>query len=149
MGCRSCNVRWYDTVRIPQSACGKQQTCDTTSFLISLPVCSSDIDLGIASIIDPANGCGLGDEAVTVKIRNYGGVPQSDIPVNYQLDGGAVVSETWIGTLDPGETVEYTFKTLGDFSALGDHDLVAWTSFPGDTIPEMILLMRSLPIFGR
>ncbi|MCB9021558.1 MAG: PKD domain-containing protein [Chitinophagales bacterium] len=95
----------------------------------------SDIDLGIASIIDPANGCGLGDEAVTVKIRNYGGVPQSDIPVNYQLDGGAVVSETWIGTLDPGETVEYTFTALGDFSALGDHDLVAWTSFPGDTIP--------------
>ena len=108
----------------------------------------SDIDLGIASIIDPANGCGLGDEAVTVKIRNYGGVPQSDIPVNYQLDGGAVVSETWIGTLDPGETVEYTFLQLWATSL----PLETMTSLHGllsreIPSPEMILLMRSLPIF--
>ena len=94
----------------------------------------SDIDLGLASVIAPVNGCGLGDEAVTVKIRNYGAAPQSNVPVNYQLDGGVVVSETWIGTLDPGETIEYTFASLADVSALGDHDIVAWTSFPGDTI---------------
>ena len=33
---------------------------------------------------------------------NYGFEPQSDIPVFYQVDGGAVISETIAGPVDPG-----------------------------------------------
>ena len=110
----------------------------------------SDIDLGIA-IIDPtANGCGLGDEAVTVKIRNYGGVP---VRYTCQLpaDGGAVVSETWIGTLDPG--VKQLKVHLYSFGRLlcpwrprtSLHGPLSGRYHPGnDTADAVITIFRSL-----
>ncbi|MBK7109299.1 MAG: hypothetical protein IPH61_09285 [Bacteroidetes bacterium] len=100
-----------------------------------LGICTlSDTDVGVQSITEPTTGCGLGDEAVTVKVRNYGFEPQTDIPVNYSLDGGTTVSETVAGTLAPGETILYTFTELADVSAEGSHTIIAWSSLVGDTI---------------
>ncbi|MBK8487955.1 MAG: hypothetical protein IPL48_09225 [Bacteroidetes bacterium] len=100
-----------------------------------LGICTiSDTDVGAQSITDPETGCGLGDEAVTVKVRNYGFEPQTDIPVNYSLDGLTTVSETVAGTLAPGETILYTFTTLADVSVEGSHSIFVWTSLDGDTI---------------
>jgi len=94
----------------------------------------ADIDLGVNAVVAPANGCGLSDaETVIVEIRNFGAEPQSDVPVSFQVDGGAVVSETWIGTIEPGEIVEYTFTGTADVEATGDHEIIAWTTFVGDT----------------
>jgi PKD repeat protein len=105
------------------------------NILAYLAICTiSDTDVGVQNLISPSTGCGLGDEAVTVELRNYGFEAQSDIPVNYQIDGGSVVTETWIGTLEPGETAEYTFTALADMTASADYDVAVWTSLAGDTI---------------
>ncbi|MFN3939655.1 MAG: CARDB domain-containing protein, partial [Chitinophagales bacterium] len=87
-----------------------------------------------ANIIAYLGVCGLGSEGVTVKVRNYGFESQSDIPVNYTVDGGSIISEIVPGTLAPGETIDYTFSVLGDFTATGSHLIEAWTSLDGDTI---------------
>ncbi|HCK22876.1 MAG TPA: hypothetical protein DHW15_12180, partial [Bacteroidetes bacterium] len=54
--------------------------------------------------------------------------------VNLQVDGGSVVTEIVPGTLDPGESVDYTFTALADLSTLGEHEILVWTSLAGDTI---------------
>ncbi|MFZ1611934.1 MAG: CARDB domain-containing protein, partial [Chitinophagales bacterium] len=100
-----------------------------------LGICTlSDTDVGVQSITAPSTGCGMDDEAVTVKVRNFGYEPQTDIPVNYSLDGGTTVTETVAGTLAPGETILYTFTTLADLSVEGSYSIFVWTSLDGDTI---------------
>lgn len=105
------------------------------SIIKSLAVCAlADIDLGVLCNSEPVSGCGLGLEPVTVAISNYGLEDQVNIPVNFQIDGGAVVSEIYAGPIEAGETMEYTFITPGDFSVPGDHTIDAWTSMLGDVI---------------
>ncbi|HCK22877.1 MAG TPA: hypothetical protein DHW15_12185, partial [Bacteroidetes bacterium] len=53
-------------------------------------------------------------------------------PVSYQLDGGAIVTETFTGTVDPGLTAEYTFSATVDLSDDGDYEICAWTALAGD-----------------
>ncbi|MEZ5013490.1 MAG: PKD domain-containing protein [Chitinophagales bacterium] len=105
------------------------------NLLSYLGVCTlSDDDIGVQSVYNPASGCGLEFENVSIKVRNYGFLPQFDVQVNYQIEGGAIVTETVPGLLDVGEVVDYTFATPADLTALGDHELVTWTSLPLDTI---------------
>ncbi len=101
-----------------------------------LALCTiSDHDMGVQNVIAPVTGCGLTDvESVTIDVKNYGFLPQTDVPVYYQLDGGAIVSETVPGTIDVGETVTYTFATTVDLSAIDVYELVTWTGLVLDTI---------------
>lgn len=95
----------------------------------------SDIDVGVQSILAPTGGCGLTDaETITVKIRNFGFLPQTNIPVHYQVDGGTIVNEIYFGTLDVGTSVNYSFTTTADIGAIGEHTIDAWTSLVLDTI---------------
>lgn len=105
----------------------------------------SNDDVGVQAMIAPTNGCDLTDEeSVTIKVKNYGFLPQTNIPVKYQADGGAIVSEIMPGTLSAGEIGEYTFTTTADLSGLGTHDLVAWTDLAADTIYDNDTTYRTI-----
>lgn len=94
----------------------------------------SDIatDVGVFDFDAPSNGCGLGSEPVTIKVINLGYEAQSDIPVNYQVDGGTIYTGTIAGPVEPGTIATYTFPDLADLSAIGDFVITAWTAQPGD-----------------
>ncbi len=92
-----------------------------------------DNDVGIMSIVSPVSGSLGANESITVTIHNYGLVAQSGIPVNFQIDDGAVISENYSGTINPGENYEYTFSATGDFSTVGQtYTLKAFTSLSND-----------------
>jgi len=92
-----------------------------------------DDDVAVASIDAPVDG-DLGDaEEITVTVVNYGGNSQQDIPVNYQIDGGAIVSEIFAGPLATGETGQYTFTQTANFSIVGQtYEITSFTSMAGD-----------------
>ena len=71
-------------------------------------------------------------EVKLLEITNLGTNTQTSIPVRYQVDGGAVVSETWTGSLAAGETTVYSFSVPYDMSSDGDYNYCAWTALPGD-----------------
>lgn len=93
-------------------------------------------DIAVIDITDPQSGCGLGsNETVSIEIHNFGAQVQSNIPVDYSIDGGLTwlsSPETVSATLQPGEGVVYTFMTHCDLSAYGDYEIVAKTINPGD-----------------
>ena len=91
-------------------------------------------DVGVISIDSPSSGFGLSDaESVTVTVENFGGEPQTDIPVFYTLDGGAAVNETVPGPLNTGETTQHTFAGTVDLSTLGTYEFTAGTELVGDS----------------
>lgn len=93
-------------------------------------------DLGVTNITMPISGCGLTDaETVTIEITNYGAEAQTDIPVDYSIDGGLtwlVSTETATITIASGESATFTFTTTCDLSAYGNYEIVAKTVNIGD-----------------
>lgn len=105
------------------------------SYLSSCAV--NDIDAGVAAIVSPNSNCGLSEsEHVVVQVRNYGFEPITNIPVHLQVDGGAIIDEVITTTIEPGTSFVYTFAAASDFSVIGDHTIVAWTTMPLDIVTD-------------
>jgi hypothetical protein len=90
-------------------------------------------DVGVSTITSPSSGTGLSASSnVTVTLQNYGANTQTNIPVNYQINGGTVVTENYIGSLASGANTSFTFTTTADVSNLGNYNFIAFTTLPGD-----------------
>ena len=89
-------------------------------------------DVGVTAILNPQSGNALGsNEQIQIKITNFGGVTQSNIPVSYTLNG-QTVNETAPGPIDANSIGIYTFSQTGDFSGLGSYVISAQTDLPND-----------------
>lgn len=91
-------------------------------------------NVGVSAILSPDTRCDLANELVKIKIKNFGGAPQSLIdyaysvngvnaPVNYPSDG------FYTDVISKDSTATVTFKTPYNFSAEGEYKIAAWTSF--------------------
>lgn len=92
----------------------------------------SAIDLGTLGILTPETGLLTDTELVTVEVRNYGLEDQTNFDISYQVDDGAIVTETYPGTLASGEVDVFPFAATSDMSAFGPYFIKAWTSIEGD-----------------
>ena len=93
-------------------------------------------DLGIASILEPVPGllfeCNNAPFTVRATVRNDGQQTQTGFPVSYQLDGGAVITETFAGSLTTGQSAVHVFTTPLSVLGVGDHTFVVAVSLAGD-----------------
>tara|TARA_R100000935_G_scaffold21876_2_gene40381 strand:+ start:35261 stop:38182 length:2922 start_codon:yes stop_codon:yes gene_type:complete len=89
-------------------------------------------DVGALAITSPVTGPGLGMADVSIVVRNFGVDTQTNFDVQYSINGGTPVVETFTGSLASEQEQTYTFSTQGDFSALGTYTIVASTSLPAD-----------------
>lgn len=89
-------------------------------------------DVGPLEITAPQTGSGLGTETISVNIKNYGSSTQSNFDVQYTVNGGTPVIETFTGSIDSEEEVVFDFAQQADFSALGDYTVEITTSLGGD-----------------
>lgn len=108
-----------------------------------------DHDIASLSLASPSSGCGMGVETVSVNYKNYGTNDEVNIPVSYQLDGGAVVSATIAGPVAPGETVTYSFAVPADITALGAHTFVISCDLATDEIPAnntITVTINNIPV---
>lgn len=97
------------------------------------------VDLGVTAITSPSTGSGLtATEPVIVEITNFGSVTQTTFPVFHTVDGGTPVQETYVGSIAPGASANFTFTTTADLSALATFSLLAGTEAvdDGDTIND-------------
>lgn len=89
-------------------------------------------DVGAIEITAPVSGSGLGDESITVTLKNFGASTQSSFDVQYVLDNGTPVVETFTGPIVSEEEVSFTFAQTVDLSALGVYTIVVTTLLAGD-----------------
>lgn len=90
-------------------------------------------DIGVVSILAPENSYLGNNEEVQIEIRNYGTETQSNFEVFYQIDNGTPVTETFTGSILPGEKLSYTFLTKADLSITEKTYIIkAGTALQGD-----------------
>ncbi len=91
------------------------------------------VELAATKIINPNSGCGLSSsEPITVRIKNLGISPVSNIPVNYVVNTSPVVSEQISLTLNPGDSIDYTFATTADLSQYQSYTIKVYVSHSSD-----------------
>lgn len=94
-------------------------------------------DCGITAITSPTSGVNLPANAtITVNIKNFGTVPQTNIPVSVTINGGTPVTGTYTGTaIMPGATQAFPVGTA-NFSAYGYYNMTACTQLASDQQPN-------------
>ncbi|MBZ0328314.1 MAG: T9SS type A sorting domain-containing protein [Altibacter sp.] len=90
-------------------------------------------DVGALEITAPVSGSGLSNaETISVTLKNYGAATQSNFDVQYVIDGGTPVVETFAGPILAEEEISFDFATTADFSALGTYNVSVSTALGGD-----------------
>ena len=90
-------------------------------------------DMGVVAISAPSSGATLGaTETVTITVQNFGASSQSNIPVQYTINGGTAVSGTIAGPVASGATAGYSFTTTANLSNIGSYNICAKTLLVGD-----------------
>jgi hypothetical protein len=102
-------------------------------------------DVGITSIDAPQTDENLGaSEEITVTIENFGGKPQQEFPVFYQIGNNAPVREIFNETLKVGGLLVYTFNKTADISPSGSYRITAGTNLENDFDPTNDTSVRSV-----
>ena len=74
------------------------------------------------------------NETVNVKVYNHSPVAISNIPVSYKIDGGAEVTETIAGPVNPLSEISYDFVQKADFSVQKVYTVVGKVNYPDDAV---------------
>ncbi len=89
-------------------------------------------DIGVSAIISPVSSSTLtANESINVVLTNYGGQPQTNFNVNFNLNG-TVYTSFYSGILAPNTSVNYTYAQSGNFSTTGSYTLTCYTNLPLD-----------------
>ena len=93
------------------------------------------VELDVEAPVLPDGGCGLGNENVSVTVRNYGTTDVPSFQLNYSVDGTNIVTETVAAGVSSNDSVTYTFATPLNL-AFGVDTIITvrvWvTAYPGD-----------------
>ncbi len=89
-------------------------------------------DVGPLEVTAPVSSNGLGNETISVTLKNFGAAIQSNFDIQYVVNDGTPVVETFAGPIDTEEEVSFSFTQQADFSVLGSYELVVTTLLSGD-----------------
>jgi len=98
------------------------------------------VDVGVSEVIMPETDCGLGaNDTISLVISNFGGLPQTLIPINYSVNGipGSVNMPTdgfFTGVVGTDSMEVTEFDATFDFSEPGEYILQVWTEMAGDSV---------------
>ncbi|UTW65929.1 S8 family serine peptidase [bacterium SCSIO 12643] len=96
-------------------------------------VISDDIEL---SLLAPSGNAlfdcySISNQDVQVRLKNNGTQAVNTVDLSYQFNATAVNSETYTGTISPGDSVDFTFsQTISIPSIPIAHSLVVWKDIP-------------------
>ncbi len=115
-------------------------------------------NVGVTSLISPTSGCGLGAaEAIRVRIRNFGGNPQSLIPIRFSVNGQIApvnipIDGFYTGVLGKDSSDVFLFDLRWDFSEPGEYTIRLWTDLPSDSLrtnDTLTVTIFSLPVINE
>ncbi|MCF8373739.1 MAG: SprB repeat-containing protein [Bacteroidales bacterium] len=149
---------WYDSDTLLQGI-GQQFTTpilfDTTTYLIhsvtntvntcavactsqfspvTVTVGYADFDVSTWDIVSPLTGSYLGIEDVVVEVYNNGLYPVANFPMQYSMDAGIAVVDTFADTLQPGEMQLFTFSEEVNLTAYDTFHICVWSAHSSDSL---------------
>ena len=91
----------------------------------------NDIGIVVANLPSATTGCEVDSSYVEVTVFNYGYLPQSGFNVEYNLNGSPL-TETIFDTIQPGDSLLYTFTLPVDLTQDGTYSFDFTTNLSND-----------------
>jgi hypothetical protein len=115
--------------------CGTYTRGETQDYRVLISAPSTDV--GIPGVISPIGGeCANPAQYVTIRIRNSGTAPVSNVPVTTVVKQGATtiatLNATYTGTIAAGAEVTYTYQSTFAAQGATTYTLASTTSLAGD-----------------
>jgi len=111
-------------------------------YAVGVGYSMTNYDLWMDDITYPKTVCGLSNAEIIQGRLIYNGCTATflagdTIPVSYKVDTQAVVNDTIIlnADLHGGDTLNFSFNTPADFSAIGIHKINCWVDYINDNEP--------------
>ncbi|NML19406.1 S8 family serine peptidase [Pseudoflavitalea sp. G-6-1-2] len=120
-------------------------TCTGTEF---------NNDLTAFLLINPKNGRQFtpsqpGTVPVRIRLRNLGGIPTSGpYQLSYQINNGAVITESSNVVIAAGASRDYAFATAENFGTPGIYKIKAWVRYAADAVLKndtVVTTVKHLP----
>lgn len=95
-------------------------TCESPKATITINTTVPQHDVGVVAITTPVTQSNnfTANETVTVTIKNFGSQSVSNIPVSYQFENAAPVTQNYTSSLASGATATMTFNTTCDLTTV-------------------------------
>jgi len=95
-------------------------------------------NIRINRLVSPdSNSLPNANNTISIEIENHGSFPQDSILLQYSIDSGmSFVSEIYLNTLMPFDTVVYSFIATADMSRINEYNCIFIVNNVGDTINE-------------
>ncbi len=107
------------------------------------------LDASIVALILPQNACGLSNsEDITLVIKSVGDTIISNVDVSYMINESNVVTETITNTINPNDSLQFTFTEKIDLSIPADYMVKAWSNLQNDNNPTNDTLEAIISVFG-
>lgn len=136
LGVTGLRVMQYEGTTPLSSACGPSPATgnswgEVEDYLVDIIQDATDAQMN--SITSNINDrCSATTDSVKFSVTNIGSSAISPLTVNYSVNGGAAVTETF-GSIASGATQTYAFSTLADYTGLSNVNLKIWHSNAQDT----------------
>ncbi len=90
-------------------------------------------DVGVTSIDAPTDGALGANETIMVTVTNFGSNAASGFDVTYQIDGGSIITESFVGSIAACDSASFSFATTADLSSQGTtYSITSCTVLGGD-----------------
>jgi hypothetical protein len=109
-------------------------------------------DVGVVAYVDPIDlGCLFAtNQQVTVEVYNFSCTPISNVPIQCDVTGQttATLTGTVPGPIPAGGSVNYTFPTTINMTAVGTYNFNSYTQLAGDINPDNDDLQTTINVVG-
>ncbi len=135
-GVNSEEEYWFSVQAVaPETTIGRRSIAENKSS--GIWNCVLNKDIAVLDVISPPLGViydcqDYSNIPVKIEIINAGLEAISNIPVFYQFENGALESEVFNGTLEPGESIIYEFNSTINMPSVSIYDFATWIEVPED-----------------
>ena len=74
----------------------------------------------------------LNEVGVAVEVKNYGTQSITNPILHFQVDNGAIHTQTYTGTIEPDSLLHFNFNETCDISDTGSYLMKTWIEYPSD-----------------
>ena len=127
------NVNADEPIHLGFHACSDPDTWRLYLCEVKVQFTENPVDIQVTEFVSPIGDFGLGQETVTVKVKNSGNVDIESFDVSFSVDEETIATETVNQALVAGAEMEYTFTAKADLSTPRKlYTIKAWTTHADD-----------------
>ena len=112
----------------------------TALFVLLAPTVHAQTNAGVSAVLDPVTGSTLiigSTFPVTAEVFNNGTTTITTMPIKFNIginNTNTALDETWTGTLEPGDTISYTFTAQFTLNDTSNSSAFCLADAPGDSL---------------